>query len=160
VRPSGIIGGLLSGIGALLLLQQFGTVYVTRTALIIGVVGGLVAGIVVPSLLAATRRDRSASVAAPAAVEPAPAAVEPAPARDADVVPEPAGEAGWTPTHVAPADGLHAYAEPDPGAELAGWVEPGVELEVGERRGEWVLVRRADGWSGWADARLVQPRVP
>jgi hypothetical protein len=69
---------------------------------------------------------------------------------------EPARNGGWAPTHVTPADGLHAYAEPDPGAALAGWVEPGVELTAGEQRGEWVLVRRADGWSGWADARLLQ----
>jgi hypothetical protein len=146
VRPSGIVGGLLAGLGAVVLLQQMGTVYITRTALIVALVGGLVAGVVIPSLLASIRQPRRRD-----AVAPANGAVAPAP--------EPRRAGGWAPTHVTTADGLHAYAEPDPGADLAGWVEAGVELAVEERRGDWVLVRRADGWSGWADARLLGPVV-
>jgi len=46
----GILGGLLAGIGAVVLLQQYALVYPTRAVAIEGLAGGLAVGIIVPSL--------------------------------------------------------------------------------------------------------------
>lgn len=46
-----IIGGLLSGLGVLVLLQQAGVVYPTLIVTILALVLGLVWGIVVPTLV-------------------------------------------------------------------------------------------------------------
>jgi hypothetical protein len=51
----GMAGGVLSGIGVLVLLQQAGLVYPTRTVAILAVVLGFLWGIALPSLKGARR---------------------------------------------------------------------------------------------------------
>jgi len=46
----GTLGGLLGGSGVVVLLQQFSVLYPTLAVAIIGLVGGLAIGILVPSL--------------------------------------------------------------------------------------------------------------
>lgn len=61
----GIIGGLLAGIGAVVLLQQYGKVYPTAGVAISGIAAGLVLGIVIPTLgrmVAVNRLNRRIAV--------------------------------------------------------------------------------------------------
>jgi len=48
---AGILGGLLAGVGAVTLLQQFGVTPLTRTLAIEGIVAGVALGVILPSLL-------------------------------------------------------------------------------------------------------------
>src|SRR5207244_899037 len=54
----GLVAGLLTGLGALVLLQQYAIVYPTRTVAIVMLAAGLVVGFVLPSIrrLFATRK--------------------------------------------------------------------------------------------------------
>lgn len=47
----GLAGGVLAGIGIVVLLQQYGKVYPTAGVAIAGVVGGLIVGVLVPTLV-------------------------------------------------------------------------------------------------------------
>jgi len=47
----GIVGGFLSGVGGLVLLQQYAVLFPTRTVAIVFVAGGVILGITLPSLL-------------------------------------------------------------------------------------------------------------
>jgi hypothetical protein len=46
----GLVGGLLAGVGGVVLLAQYGVIFPTRNAGIAGIVGGLAAGVIIPSL--------------------------------------------------------------------------------------------------------------
>jgi hypothetical protein len=50
ISAVGILGGVLAGIGAVVLLQQYGKVYPTAGVAIAGIAAGLVLGIVIPTL--------------------------------------------------------------------------------------------------------------
>jgi hypothetical protein len=54
----GMFGGLIGGAGVIVLLQQFSVLYPTLAVAIIGLVGGLVVGILIPSLGALVRVRR------------------------------------------------------------------------------------------------------
>ena len=55
----GVVGGIMSGVGVLSLLQQAGSVYPTRNVAILAVVLGALWGIALPSLTR-TRAHRAA----------------------------------------------------------------------------------------------------
>ena len=59
----GMLGGVLTGIGVLAMLQQSGTVYPTQNVTIVAAVLGLVWGILVPTLVQGRkiRKRRAAS---------------------------------------------------------------------------------------------------
>jgi hypothetical protein len=73
--------------------------------------------------------------------------------------PEPTREmpAAWTPTHAVPAGGTRAWAAPDPSQEPIATLEARVRLSIAETRGEWAKVIGSNGWTGWVDARLLEP---
>jgi hypothetical protein len=73
--------------------------------------------------------------------------------------PEPTREmpAAWVPTHAVPAAGTRAWANPDPGPDPIATLEPRVRLAVAERRGDWARVVGSNGWTGWVDARVLEP---
>jgi hypothetical protein len=54
----GILGGLVAGAGVVVLLQQFSILFPTLTVAIIGLAGGLAAGVLIPSLGALVRTRR------------------------------------------------------------------------------------------------------
>lgn len=78
----------------------------------------------------------------------------PAPAASA---PRPAQPAPWRPTHQVPATGMAAWTEPNPAVAPAANLGPGVQLLVTETRGAWAHVTGSNGWTGWVDARILQP---
>jgi hypothetical protein len=83
---------------------------------------------------------------------PSPAATTAPPA-----APAPAAAAAWTPTHRVPPQGATSWAQADPSSAsvpLGG----GLELEVVQRLGDWAQVRASNGWTGWVDGRILQPR--
>jgi hypothetical protein len=60
----------------------------------------------------------------------------------------------FRPTHVAPTDGLATWAHPD-FSEPSARLDPLLPVLVAEVRGDWVHVVCSNGWSGWADGRLL-----
>jgi hypothetical protein len=70
----GIVGGILAAFGLLVLLQQGGRVYPTVTVALVMLIGGILFGIVLPSLgvLVAVRRYNRAHQASPPKAAPPP----------------------------------------------------------------------------------------
>ena len=64
----------------------------------------------------------------------------------------------FTPTHVVPAAGMPAWAAPDPDTQPVATLSGGVELRVVGESGAWARVQGENGWEGWVDGRLLQPR--
>lgn len=64
----------------------------------------------------------------------------------------------WVRTHVVPDGGLQAWASPDPSVPAVATLAAGVELQLQEQRGDWAHVLGSNGWSGWVDARRLEPR--
>lgn len=63
----------------------------------------------------------------------------------------------WKPTHRVPLEGMKARAIPVADAGDVATLDPNLAVRVVERRGDWANVLSADGWSGWVDARQLQP---
>lgn len=76
----------------------------------------------------------------------------------ASSVPAPAGASVWQPTHVVPAAGLPAWSAPNPDDAPATQLAGGVEVSVLEQRGVWSRVAAENGWEGWVDGRVLEPR--
>jgi len=74
---------------------------------------------------------------------------EPAPTREMPAV--------WTPTHAVPTGGTRAWADPDPAQDPITTLEARVRLSIAERRGDWARVVGSNGWTGWVDARVLEP---
>lgn len=94
-----------------------------------------------------------------AAATPAPATARTTAERQAVEEPEATREmpAVWTPTHAVPAGGTGAWANPDPSAAPTATLEARVRLSIAEHRGDWVRVIGSNGWTGWVDARVLEP---
>ncbi len=166
----GLLGGLLGSLGAVVLMELNGNVYPTRQWTIEALVGGVVVGLVVPSLgnaIAAWRINRrraawvaalqrrgsaGAATAAPATAAPAAAATA-APAAAAAPM---AAAPQWTATHRVPSGGIPTWAAPDPTAEPGPNLDPGLEVQVVEDRGDWSRVVCDNGWSCWVDRRRLE----
>ncbi|MCB2223233.1 MAG: hypothetical protein KQH83_03570 [Actinobacteria bacterium] len=52
---------------------------------------------------------------------------------------------------------MAAWTDPDPSLAPAANLGGGVPLRVDETRGAWARVTGSNGWTGWVDARLLQP---
>lgn len=136
----GILGGLLGSLGAVALMELNGTVYPTRTWTIEALAGGVLAGLVIPSLgnaIAVWRINRRRA------------------ARFARLRP-PTAAAAWTATHRVPAVGLPTWPAPDPAAAPGPNLDPGLAVQVVEDRGDWVRVVCENGWSCWVDGRRLE----
>jgi len=112
-------------------------------------------------------RDAFAPEPEPEPVHPEPVQPEPqaTPASQAATTPmaaaappPPPQAATFAPTHKVPEGGMSAWATPDPNAPVAAQLAPGVELQTVEQRGAWAQVMGSNGWTGWVDSRLLQPR--
>lgn len=141
----GMLSGALGAVGILILLQQFGTMYPTRNAAIVGLVLGAVLGLGVPMLAGRRAASQPAADATGSALPAEPLAE---PALDSPM-PAPALAAR------APAEGLRGWAEPDPELPAVTVLEGGSTLAVRERRGDWALVEGEAGTTTWVDGRLL-----
>lgn len=99
---------------------------------------------------------RSQAAAAPAAAVPAEPVSSGAPA---DASPTMVLSPVWSPTHRVPAGGLRAWGQPDPALEPVATLQARVELSIAERRADWARVVGSNGWTGWVDARRLEPMV-
>jgi hypothetical protein len=61
----------------------------------------------------------------------------------------------WPATHTVPAEGMAAYATPDPATPPVARLDPHLPVQRLERRGEWMHVVCANGWTTWVDGRLL-----
>jgi hypothetical protein len=134
-----IAGSLLSSLGVIVLLQQFGVVYPTVAVVIVGLAIGLAFGVLVPSLvrLSGLRRLNARIGVFEQQVNAATAAPV------------------WSPTHRVPAEGMQVWAAPDPASAVVARLDPGLDLRVDEVAGAWARVTASNGWSGWVDGRLL-----
>jgi hypothetical protein len=62
--------------------------------------------------------------------------------------------ADFRPTHVAPTDGLATWSHPD-FSEPSARLDALLPVRVAEVRGDWARVVCSNGWTGWADGRLL-----
>ncbi|WP_063771071.1 hypothetical protein [Streptacidiphilus neutrinimicus] len=62
--------------------------------------------------------------------------------------------ADFHPTHVAPTDGLATWAHPD-FSEPSARLDPLLPVRVADVRGDWARVVCSNGWTAWADGRLL-----
>ena len=61
----------------------------------------------------------------------------------------------FEPTHAIPAKGARAWADPDGTVPPVARFDGGEAVQVVEQRADWARVRRADGFTGWVDARQL-----
>ncbi|HXA29295.1 MAG TPA: hypothetical protein VN193_11185 [Candidatus Angelobacter sp.] len=141
----GILGGLLGSLGSVVLMELNGTVYPTRRWTVEALAGGLLVGLIVPSLgnaIAAWRINRRRA-ARFALLQQQPTAATVA--------------AAWTATHRVPSGGMPSWPAPDPAAEPGPNLDPGLDVQVVEDRGDWARVVCDNGWSCWIDGRRLEP---
>ena len=62
--------------------------------------------------------------------------------------------ADFRPTHVAPTDGLATWVRPD-FSEPSARLDALLPVRVDDVRGDWARVVCSNGWTGWADGRLL-----
>lgn len=144
----GMGGGLLTALGTLVLLQQYGVVYPTLTVTIVGLLLGVFTSVLIPSLvrIASVGRVNRAIAAAEWRLNQ--------PARDAGLEGEPSPV--WAPSHEVPEGGMIATEAPDPSSEVVATIEAGLPVQVVESRGDWAQVVAENGWWGWVDARELK----
>ena len=140
--PAGAMAlGALGGLGAILLAQQFGVFYPTRTVAAIGLATGLAAPFAVSKLLG--------RAAVPATPTPAPTPTPTPTPTPAATVP------GWHADKVVPTGGLPSYDGPDLTAGPSQPLPAGMEVHVLEHAGNRVHVECSNGWRTWLDAHEV-----
>jgi len=67
---------------------------------------------------------------------------------------------GWQATHRVGGSGAPARASADPSAAATVTLQPGTLVRLIERSGDWARVDADNGWSGWVDARNLDPAGP
>ena len=130
------VAGALSGLGCVVLLQQFSVLYPTATVAFTGIALGIAVQFGVSALVG--RPQRTASI----------------PLSSADVSETP----NWHPTHRVPADGTDAWPEPDASARPELRLDGGLEVRIDKAEGGWAHVVCENGWSTWVNGSLLEPR--
>ncbi|MBP2580215.1 hypothetical protein J3A78_000693 [Streptomyces sp. PvR006] len=69
-------------------------------------------------------------------------------------VPVPEYVPDFRPTHVVPRDGLDTWEGPDPGLPATP-LDAFLPVRLEERAGDWGRILCSNGWTAWADARLL-----
>ena len=152
-----VIAGALSGIGVVVLLQQYAVLYPTGTIAILGIVVGIAVQFGVGAAFGRAPVRLAAAVAPvaydqPAMVDPSTGAVEPT----SSVIDTPLTAEGWYPSHRVPAEGLATWAEPDPAQAPGPRLDPHLAVHVDETAGEWAHVVCENGWSAWVLASRLE----
>ena len=136
-----IIAGALSGLGVVVLLQQYGVAYPTGMVAIIGVVVGIAVQFGISQLAS----HRTLAVAGgPEGFVPADVPFD--------------ASTNWSPTHRVPASGLDAWEERDGTRPPAAHLDGGLEITVDEMAGDWARITCENGWQAWVDGRRLEVR--
>jgi hypothetical protein len=139
-----IVAGALSGLGVVILLQQYAVAYPTGMITIIGVIVGIAVQFGVAQI--ASRRTVGLAAAGVGSGGSDPA-----------VVPLDGYEsATWSPTHRVPASGLDAFEERDGTVPPVAHLDEGLEITVDEMSGDWARITCENGWTAWVDARRLE----
>jgi hypothetical protein len=137
-----LIAGALSGLGVVILLQQYAVAYPTGMITLLGVVLGIAAQFGVTQLV-----ERGTFASAGSSTGPIP-------------VPVAEGSPGaWRPTHRAPASGLDAWETQDGTMPPVARLDPGLDVTVEETQGDWARITCENGWSAWVDRRSLEVRT-
>jgi hypothetical protein len=139
-----LIAGVVSGIGVVVLLQQYAVLYPTGTIAIIGIVLGIAVQFGVGAAFG--RAPVRVAVATTTAPED----------DTAGVIEQYPNADGWFPSHRVPEDGLTTWAEPDPAVGAGARLDPHLAVHVDESRGEWAHVVCENGWSAWVPASRLE----
>jgi hypothetical protein len=140
-----IVAGALSGVGVIILLQQYAVAYPTGMITIIGII----VGIAVQFGIAQLAQRRNVAVAGVGSAASAPAHV----ALDGSASPY------WSPTHRVPATGLDAWEERNGTVPPVARLDEGLEVTVDEISGDWARITCENGWQAWVDARRLEVRT-
>jgi hypothetical protein len=140
-----IVAGALSGLGVVVLLQQYGVAYPTGMVAIIAVI----VGIAVQFAIAQVAARRNIAVAGVGFADSAPA----------DVALDGSASALWSPTHRVPAAGLDAWEERNGTVPPVAHLDEGLEITVDEISGDWAHITCENGWQAWVDARRLEVRT-
>lgn len=140
-----IVAGALSGLGVVVLLQQYAVAYPTGMVAIIAVVVGIAVQFGIAQL--ATRRN--VAVARVGTVGSA----------AADVPFDGSASANWSPTHRVPTAGLDAWEERNGTVPPVAHLDEGLEITVDEISGDWARITCENGWQAWVDARRLEVRA-
>jgi hypothetical protein len=139
-----IIAGGISGLGVVILLQQYAVAYPTGMITIFGVVLGIAAQFGIAEL--ASRRTAAIAGGGVAAFDPTPTGM----ALDS------ADSLRWSPTHRAPSSGLDAWDTRDSTVPPVAHLDPGLEVAVEATLGDWAHITCENGWMAWVDARRLE----
>ena len=139
-----IIAGALSGLGVVVLLQQYAVAYPTGLVAIIAVVLGIAVQFGIAQI--ASRRTVAVAGAGYEGLVPA------------DVPLDTPASTDWSPTHRVPASGLDAWEERDGTGPPAAHLDAGLEITVDEMTGDWARITCENGWQAWVDARRLEVR--
>ena len=74
-----------------------------------------------------------------------------------DAAREQRAAAAFTPDRMVGPNGAWAWATPNQVDPVRMGLAPGTPLQVVEQRGNWLLVRRQDGWHGWTGVPYIAP---
>ena len=140
-----IIAGALSGLGVIVLLQQYAVAYPTGMVTIIGIIIGIAVQFGIAQLAA----RRNIAVAGVGFADSAPA----------DVALDGSASALWSPTHRVPAAGLDAWEERNGTVPPVAHLDEGLEITVDEISGDWAHITCENGWQAWVDARRLEVRT-
>jgi hypothetical protein len=151
-----VAAGLLSGLGAVVLLQQFAVLYPTGTVTLLGIAIGIAVQFAIAAIVDRMRPPVAATYTASPVptytASPVPAHSESPPIADEAV-------AAWAPTHRVPVEGLDAWQEPDPAAAPIARLDAGLEVRVERTDGAWAQIVCENGWSAWVDDRRLEARA-
>lgn len=139
-----IVVGALSGLGVVVLLQQFAVLYPTGTITVMGVGIGVAVQLALAGVATLGRTVTEPALVVPAGPPPQPAAA-------ASPVPV------WSPTHRVVGGGMDAWPVPDASSGPPVHVDAGVEVRVEALEAGWAHVASENGWSGWVDERRLGP---
>lgn len=129
-----IAAGAVSGLGFVILLQQYAIAYPTRWVTILGVLAGVAIQLGIAQL------------------------VKPKPPRVEAALIETVADGGWHPSHYVPEGGLDAFAAPDATLAPASRLDGGLGVTIAGERGDWAQIVCENGWTAWADGRALQAR--
>ena len=139
-----VIAGGLSGLGVVILLQQYAVAYPTGMITILGIVLGIAAQFGIAQLAS----YRTVAIAGGAADAFVPSST--------GVTDDGADGVRWSPTHRAPASGLDAWETRDSTVPPAAHLDPGLGVTVDQTLGDWAQITCENGWKAWVDARRLE----